>query len=76
MIPHKAVEVAARRIADMLDMGANNWEWHADNARDLLLESAPFIAAHAWDEGRNHGARYPFGERGLATDDNPYRKAS
>ena len=31
------------------------------------------IQAQAWDEGRKHGARYPYGERGLATDDNPYR---
>lgn len=32
--------------------------------------------ACACDEGRKHGATYPYGERGLATDDNPYRSAS
>jgi len=26
-----------------------------------------------WQQGRDHGATYPYGERGLATDDNPYR---
>ena len=28
--------------------------------------------AEAWDEGRAHGAMWPYGHRGLATDDNPY----
>ena len=32
--------------------------------------------AEAWDEGRKHGSTYPYGQRGLATDDNPYREAS
>lgn len=31
------------------------------------------IKAEAWDEGRKHGARYPYGKRGLGSDDNPYR---
>jgi len=29
--------------------------------------------AKVWQQGRDHGATYPYGERGLATDDNPYR---
>lgn len=32
--------------------------------------------ANGWDEGRKHGARYPYGERGLGTDDNPYRSGT
>lgn len=28
--------------------------------------------AKVWRQGRDHGATYPYGERGPATDDNPY----
>jgi hypothetical protein len=37
--------------------------------------ASPHLMAVAWDEGRTHGAAYPYGKRGLATDDNPYRHA-
>jgi hypothetical protein len=40
-----------------------------------VLGKAAILAlmAEAWDEGRKHGASYPYGKRGLASDDNPYR---
>ena len=41
--------------------------------RAALEAAAPHMMAQVWDEGRKHGATYPYGERGLATDDNPYR---
>lgn len=42
--------------------------WFQEKLREAKTE--------AWDEGRKHGATYPYGERGLATDDNPYRAAA
>lgn len=27
----------------------------------------------AWDAGRKHGATWPYGKKGLAVDENPYR---
>lgn len=42
-------------------------------AHNVLGAAGALIAELAWDEGRKHGARYPYGERGLGTDDNPYR---
>ena len=48
---------------------------HTISAADIAAVADMIKAAKAngWDEGRKHGARYPYGERGLGTDDNPYR---
>jgi hypothetical protein len=46
-----------------------------EQARAALEAAAPHLKADAWDEGRKHGARYPYGKRGPGThaDDNPYQ---
>ena len=44
------------------------------SARAALEAAAPLLMAQAWDEGRAHGAIWPYGYRGLGADDNPYRK--
>ena len=75
MIPAEAVEAAAKRLASHNGTGPANWEWYANEAKAILEAAAPHLMAQAWDEGRKHGATYPYGERGLATDDNPYRTA-
>lgn len=45
-----------------------------DRTRAALEAVAPLLMAQAWDEGRAHGAMWPYGHRGLGADDNPYRK--
>jgi hypothetical protein len=68
VIPDEAVEAAYDVSQHLLIMTAE--------IELILTAAAPFIAAQAWDEGRKHGATYPYGERGLATDDNPYRSGT
>ena len=78
MIPDAAAEAATdalQQFALTEDRdGLQAWDAYA---RVALEAAAPHLIqaakAEAWDEGRGHGARYPYGERGLATDDNPYR---
>ncbi|MFH5879787.1 hypothetical protein [Arthrobacter sp. NA-172] len=61
------------------EWSVNERQWRAS---DLHREHVAAVVAgimegelaDAWDEGRDHGAVYPFGKRGLATDDNPYRR--
>lgn len=60
MSSDEAVEIVLNALADLPS---------GPPARETLA----VIQAQAWDEGRKHGARYPYGQRGLATDDNPYR---
>ena len=76
-ISKEAIEAAAEAaineadkmgVTDVSDAGV------AHIARAALEAAAPLLMAQAWDEGRAHGATWPYGHRGLATDDNPYRK--
>lgn len=60
--PYMHPEVTAEALRAAWDRG---YATAVDGVKD--------IPALAWDEGRKHGATYPYGERGLATDDNPYR---
>ena len=89
-IPEEAIEAAARamhpevwdkalfvreygEMAGRVHMRRAQKEW-LGIARAALEAAAPLLMAQAWDEGRAHGAVWPYGHRGLATDDNPYRK--
>jgi hypothetical protein len=67
-IPDEAVEAAYEALP------IDSYIAGLSHVRAMLEAAAPFLMAQAWDEGRKHGARYPYGERGLATDDNHYRK--
>ena len=56
MIPAEAVEAAAKVLADCIGTGANNWEWHVDDARALLEAAAPYIRAQALEDAAQAGA--------------------
>lgn len=89
-ISKEAIEAAARAVygldpwEDGSSVSAPPFAWAALGADDrrnyypaaraILEAAAPLLMAQAWDEGRAHGAMWPYGYRGLATDDNPYRK--
>lgn len=52
---HEAVEAAAKVLADCIGTGANNWEWHVDDARALLEAAAPYMTAERgeWRKGES-----------------------
>lgn len=54
-IPEAAVEAAARADYGEGWESATEWERSAyiDHATQLLTAAAPYIAADAWDEGKN-----------------------
>ena len=84
MIPAEAVEAAALALlvhlpVQSFDQGcdlpctSNSDELDTHLARIALEAAAPHMLADTWDEGRKHGATYPYGQRKVAADDNPYR---
>ena len=61
MTPEEAIEITLAALADLPS---------GPPSEEILA----VIQAAAWDEGRRHGVTFPYGKRGLATDDNPYRR--
>lgn len=70
MISEEAVQAAHAAICEQNFDDCLEWRGRCVKAVEA---AAPRIAEQAWDEGRNCGARFPYGKRGLGTDDNPYR---
>lgn len=49
-------------------------EDHSTHIAEELAKAGYGRLEGAWDDGRRHGAAWPYGKKGLAVDENPYRK--
>ena len=58
-----------------LEDGASIAEHYAHVAEELAKAGYGNVQ-QAWDEGRKHGATWPYGKKGLAVYENPYRKTA